>query len=641
MKNNIKILIVTLFLALTSNSCDEFLDVPPDAQLTDEVIFSSYNTFQGFIDTNYELISDPNNAGLVITANMACESASSSGASPAFTALNTNYQSLGQSGRSVWQGFSGTATPPFTIAQSGLYDWWPFGCRVANIAIENLKFFKLPDEKDPDYALRLEEKNKLEGQALFFRAYFNFSILCAYGSIPYIDQVYSQDNIRQPRYYTDTESGKKDYQAASEKAARDLRRAADLLPVRWQVVPVGEIPDFAKDSDLGRITKGAALGLLTKVLLFAGSPLMEEVANKGVVSSAETPYNKEYMTRAAEAAAELIKLNEYKLTEFGAVTVGGSYLDGEGYKKMFTTNDGNVPYTSEVIFKRWGRGTGNGAIGTGLFNNTFSRAYAKGQLGNNAGGLETPLIEFLDKFEMKDGTQYKPGNANVGGFDDNKQKFFKDRDPRFDFNYYLHDEKVGTFTCSFENLGTVNFAAAKGPFMMTKFWFPGADPINNNYGKYLYGTPLIRLADVYLMYAEAVFEATGNVDGSIGGVLTARQALNLVRTRAKMPDYNPATYAVARTSHGELADDAAFRSAYRNERAVELAYEGHLWWDLRRWKRMHRLNTNVYALNFTKAYTGVSRILVQPFLFEMRHYWLPFPVGDTQVYKGFEQNPGW
>jgi starch-binding outer membrane protein, SusD/RagB family len=617
MKNNIKILIVTLFLGLLTNSCDEFLDVPPDAQLTDEIIFSSYNTFQGFLDTDYELINDPNNTGLVITANMACESASNSTASPAYTALNTSYINLGVNGRSIWQGVRGADSQPFRIADTGLYDWWPYGCRIANLALANLDLLTNATQ---------EEKDKIEGQALFFRAYLNFSILSAYGSIPYIDQVYDQDNIRQPRYYTDTQTGKKDYQAASEKAARDLRRAADLLPVSW-----GE-------NDLGRITKGAALGLLTKVLLYAGSPLMEEVATKGLVTSAETPYNKEYMTRAAETAAELIKLNAYQLTPFGNVTAGGSYLDGEGYKKMFTTNDGTVPYTSEIIFKRWGRGTSSGQ---GLFNNTFSRMYAKGPLGNQAGSLETPLIEFMDKFEMKDGTQYKPGNTNVGGYDDNKQKFFYERDPRFDFNYYLHDEKVGTYTCSFEDLGTLNFAAAKGPFMMSKYWYPGADPVNKNFGKYFYGTPLIRLADVYLMYAEAVFEATGNPDASIGGVLTARAAMNAVRNRAKMPDYNPATYAVARTSHGELATDAPFRSAYRNERAVELAYEGHLWWDLRRWKRMHRINDKVYALNFTKAYTGVSRVLVQPFLFELRHYWLPFPTGDTQVYKDFPQNPGW
>lgn len=617
MKNNIKILIVTLFLGLVSSSCDEFLDVPPDAQLTEESIFSSYNTFQGFIDTDYELINDPNNTGLVITANMACESIAPANSSPAFHGVNLNYNSLGQNGRSIWQGTGGGSTIPFRISATGLYDWWPYGCRVANIALANLDLLKNASET---------EKNLLKGQALFFRAYLNFSVLCAYGSIPYIDQVYEQDNIRQPRFYE--YAGKKDYQAASEKAARDLREAADLLPVSWK-----------SEQDLGRITKGAALGLLTKVLLYAGSPLMEEMANKGLVTSSETGYNKEYMELAAKTAQELFDLKAYTMTDFGNVTAGGSYLDGEGYRKMFSSINGMIPYTSEIILKRWGRGT---QTGSALFNNTFSRAYAKGPLGNAAGTLESPLLEFMDKFEMNDGTQYKPGNSNdvKPGYDDDKQKFFKDRDPRFDYNYYLHDEKVGTYTCSFENLGKLNFSSAKGPFMMTKFWYPGVDPINNAYGKYMYGTPLIRLADIYLMYAEAVFE--GEVDLAKAGLtLTAEQALNEVRKRAKMPNYSPATYAVPRISHGELVGDSPFRSAYRNERAVELAYEGHLWWDLRRWKRMHRINDKLYALDFSKTFTGVSRVLLQPFLFEMRHYWLPFPVGDTQVYKGFSQNPGW
>jgi hypothetical protein len=437
--------------------------------------------------------------------------------------------------------------------------------------------------------------------------------------------VYDEENYKAPRYFD--YKGKKNYQAASEKAAEDLRRAADLLPVAWE------------DKDLGRITKGAALGLLTKVLLYAGSPLMEEVATKGSVTSAETEYNKDYMDRAAKAAVELINLNVYQLTPFGNVSLNGSFLDGEGYKRMFTTTDGTIPYTTEIIFKRWGRGViSNGATN---FSNTFARMYAKGPLGAAVGSMEAPLQEFLDKFEMRDGTQYKPGNTNVGGFDDNRQKYFRERDPRFDFNFYLHDERVGTYTCSFEELGTKNFLQAKGPFMMTKYWFPGADTVNAQWGRFQYGTPIIRLADIYLMYAEAVFEATGNPDASIGGGPTARAALNLVRNRALMPNYNPATYAVARLGHGELAADNPFRSAYRNERAVELAFEASLWWDLRRWKRFHRMSDKVSALNFNKAFTTVSRVTVQPFFFELRHYWLPFPVSDTQIYKGFEQNPGW
>jgi starch-binding outer membrane protein, SusD/RagB family len=629
MKNNIIVFITTLCISILSSGCEEYLDVPPDAQLTEEVIFSDYNSFQGFLDTNYEMVSDPNNTTLVVSGNMACESASNSSASPAFQALNCNYQSLGQTGRSVFQGFSAVSTSPFRIDNTGIYDWWPYGCRISNIALQNLKFLKIPENKnDPEYNQRVEEKNRIEGQALFFRAYFNFSVLCAYGSIPYLDDIYVGDNVKQPRYYTF--AGKKNYQAASEKAVADLRRAADLLPVSWA----------SEQNNLGRITKGAALGLLTKVLLYAGSPLMEEVANSGIVSSADTEYNKDYLRRAAETAVELFNLNAYQLTPFGNITERGNFKDGDGYRKMFTTIDGTIPYTTEVIFKRWGRGVSSGK---GLFENTFGRIYGKGDLSNVPGGLETPLIEFMDKFEMRDGSQYKPGNSSaiISGFDDNKFQFFYNRDPRFDYNYYLHDEKVGTFICNFEDLGRTNFNAAKGPFMMTKFWYPEADTVNNQWDKYMYGTPLIRLADVYLMYAEAVFELENNINASIAGGITAVQALNRVRERVGMPNYNPTTYQKARLSHGELETDNPFRSAYRNERAVELAYEGHLWWDLRRWKRMHRLNDKVSALKFNKDFTVCSRELVQSFQFEMRHYWLPFPVLDTQVYNGFEQNPGW
>jgi len=108
-----------------------------------------------------------------------------------------------------------------------------------------------------------------------------------------------------------------------------------------------------------------------------------------------------------------------------------------------------------------------------------------------------------------------------------------------------------------------------------------------------------------------------------------------------MPAYKPEGVSGERITNGELPLDPPFRLAVRNERAVELAYEGHLWWDLRRWKRMHRLNSNVYILDFNKTFTTSSRVLMQAFPFELKHYWLPFRVGDTQVYEGFPQNPGW
>jgi len=618
MKNIFKLLIITLIAGLLSTGCEEYLDVPSDASLTEEMLFSSYKTFQGFLDPCYSMISDANNSDLVISHNIGTESVSNSNASPSLRALNLDYPWLSgaQSGRSIWTGFGSSSSP--SAEKQGLYNWWPLGSRIANISLENLKYLKDATQ---------EEKDKLEGQALFFRAYLNFEVARAYGSIPYLDEIYLGENARQPRYWTDEKSGKKDFQAVAEKAARDLQRAAELLPVAWE------------EYNTGRITKGAAYALLSKVLLYAGSPLYEESSVKGnsAVTASETPYNKDYMKRAAEAAAEVIKMNVYELTPWGT---GTGDFSADGYRKIFTTIDGKVPYTKESIFQRWNSPTGN--TGKGLMDNRFGRIYSTGHLGVSAGGCENPLLRFMDKFEMKDGTPYKTGNQINGGYDDDLDKFNNQRDPRFQYNYRLHNEKIGNFTTSFELKGLGYDKTLKGPFLMTKFWYPLADAKNNQFGQFNYVTPSVRYAEVLLFYAEAVFEATGNPDASLGGAaITARQALNLVRNRALMPDFKQETYAVARTEHGELATDHSFRLAVRNERCVELAYEGHLWYDLRRWKRSHLLEKQVWILDFSKDYKSVTRSVLQPYLFEMRHYWLPFNTTHTQIYEGFPQNPGW
>jgi len=628
MKQTFKILIATLFVGLLSTSCEAYLDIPSDATLSEEVIFSSYNTYQGFLDPCYTLISDANFHDLAITNNIGGESYASVVASPTSRGINGDYMWLatGTGGRSIWTGFSNPSTSPPSVEKTGLYKWWPVGSRICNISLKNLNL--LTDATQ-------EEKDKIEGQALFFRAYLNFEVARAYGSIPYLDQIYLADNVRQPRYWTDEVSGKKDCQAVFEKAARDLQKAADLLPVAWE------------SYNTGRITKGAALSLLAKVLLYAGSPLFEESSNLGGsrVTFDNTGYNKEYMQRAAEAAAEVIKLGVYELTPFIGDATEEAKSPGGGYRKMFCNITGDVPYSSEVIFKRW---IVQNQVGKGLFDNRFSRIFAKhATLGGNSGGSEYPLLRFMDKFEMSDGTPYKPGNSVDGGYDDNVTKFQAQRDPRFDYNFRLHNEKIGNYAPNFQNLGKDIDATAVGPFLITKFWYPLVDKPNAVWGKFNYGTPSLRYAELLLIYAEAVFEATGNPDASIGGVMTAREALNLVRTRVNMPNYNPATYAVARTLHGELATDAPFRSAVRNERCVELAYEGHMWFDYRRWKRSHLLDKQVWLLDFktdvaTKStFTSATRVALMPFVFELRNYWLPFNTDHTQIYEGYSQNPGW
>lgn len=616
MKNSIKVILISLLIGINTTSCEEFLDVPPDATLTEEGVFSSYNTFQGFIDPCYDLVSDPNSHCLSGSANYGTESINVRADLPVGAANVLDYNKLGFGGGSYWTGNVAKSTSGIDTTVDGLWDFWPYACRISNIALNNLDKLRNTSK---------EERDKLEGQALFFRAYFNYQIVIAYGTIPYLDQVYDQDNIQQPRHWTDTPSGKKDSQAVLEKAARDLQRAAELLPVSW-----------GNDAEIGRITKGASLALLSKVLLFAGSPLFEEVSEKGVVSAEDTPFDKDYMTRAATAAAAVLKLNVYNLTPFGTP----NSTQGDGIKRMFVTTDNKVPYTDEIIFKRFSSVNGPDW-------NFWARIFVKGAIGLSTGGCENPNLLYMDKFEMKDGTPYKPGNSDVGGYDDNLTKFNDERDPRFQYNYYLHGETINKLVLNFSNRGQVQSTNNAGPFLLTKLWLHGVDGFHGVPSNFNYGTPLIRLADVYLIYAEAVFEATGNPDASIGGGPTARQALNMVRARSNMPDYNPATYATARINHGELSSDDPFRLAVRNERNVELAYEGHYWFDIRRWKRWHRLDNKLWILYFTQAnpnvlsYTNVSRLAYKDFNVLLKHYWLPFSTKDTQYYEGFEQNPGW
>ena len=90
---------------------------------------------------------------------------------------------------------------------------------------------------------------------------------------------------------------------------------------------------------------------------------------------------------------------------------------------------------------------------------------------------------------------------------------------------------------------------------------------------------------------------------------------------------------------------------YRNERAVELAYEGSYWFDIRRWKRAHlKDGTQLQALDFQTKKNGkyyvvkeetVSRVNSQQYIFKDAHYWMPFPVGMTRFSADWEQNPGW
>lgn len=136
----------------------------------------------------------------------------------------------------------------------GLYPLAWYGIRKANLGLENMNL--LVNATD-------EERNLIRGQLLFFRGWFHFMLIQYFGGLPYVDRVLpSDEQLRLPRLK---------YQECAEKAAKDFRAAADLLPINWDNTNAG-VQTLGKNQL--RINKIMALGYLGKNYLWAASPLM-------------------------------------------------------------------------------------------------------------------------------------------------------------------------------------------------------------------------------------------------------------------------------------------------------------------------------------------------------------------------------
>jgi hypothetical protein len=151
---------------------------------------------------------------------------------------------------------------------------------------------------------------------------------------------------------------------------------------------------------------------------------------------------------------------------------------------------------------------------------------------------------------------------------------------------------------------------------------------------------MFRLAEMYLNFAEAAYQATGNPETAInignGMSMSARDAVNAIRRRVGMPDI-PA---------GLSKDE--FEKRYRNERRVELAYEGHRYFDVRRWKIMEQSERYVTGMRITKNDDGsfnYQRISFERDSYKEKLYFYPIPQGEIDkmfTHTGLDwQNPGW
>ena len=190
-------------------------------------------------------------------------------------------------------------------------------------------------------------------------------------------------------------------------------------------------------------------------------------------------------------------------------------------------------------------------------------------------------------------------------------------------------------------------------YLIRKYIPYKANKFDKQTSNYQFGIPYIRLAEMYLIYAEAINEVCPSPTAvPAWAPMSAVDAVNIIRRRVKLPIDEDVTKPYELYTYGteSLPDVAAkfttdretFRKRIWNERSVELAFEGHRWYDIRRWYVAHLPEYKIrYKGVFDKQHTYFRKEVVCNGVFDQKHYWMPFNRTDVQQYEGFTQNPGW
>ena len=660
--NNIKSLLCGSLLLVAGSvsftSCTDWLDKDPESIVAEDEAFKNFRNFQGYIEEIYSLIPDKEKINYCTAWNFGDDAVHN----PEGYAHMDHQVDLGNY-RNWWEN---TQCWLNGNSNSLWKNSW-YSIRKCNMGIANIKSLIGTDE----------ERDLLLGQMYFFRAWWHFELMCYWGGLPYIDEAFESNAIPElPRL---------SFQECANRCAEDFQKAADLLPMSWDETLAGQ--QTSGKNDL-RINKFMALCYLGKCYLWAGSPLMKEfekTKNGGVAqllgasSNGKTyDYDVEYCKKAADVFGRLLEMVgrgqvQYKLAEFKYSNLYDHERDPNAescYSDIFYTvkQSWNMPGSTEAIF----RGAYPGA-------NSANWNCAK-IFGPKVAGLVAhdniihhPTANLIDQYGMANGQPIYIVQNGVyvlnpeSGWDPTHP--YKNRDPRFyhdisfdGFHYVLQTEGLSADQKKLEYcpLYTGGAERAVDNASSTGYFIQKLVPHQCNEGDRWYDwdyafqsyLPYMRLADIYLMYAEAQGVVGGPKSSSDYCSLSAVDAINALRDRVNSDDY-PMEHVQANF----LDTKEHFLDEVRRERAVELAFEGFRWCDLQRWlllteppytvKYSHefeRLEKDDWFKNHDPKDAQVANFHKEELItrrLESKHYWFPLPDKDTYLYEGFVQNPGW
>ncbi len=508
-----------------------------------------------------------------------------------------------QTGGSIETFYNGTWSP--SKAQGSLWSNMYDGIKTCNVVLKDFQDLTFDDfVLNADYKAQLNRYQNYKWEARFWRAYFYFNLVRQYGGVPIID-------MDMPASEVNNQSRK-----SSDEIFQYVMDECD-------VVKDSIIKDYTKLGSLalgtpddGRVNDLAVMALKARAALYWASPLFNPTGDK---------------ERYHKAALYTKALLDSCTTKRG-MSLAKKYEDLWATKN-YTDEDKKC----EIIFGR--RIYSTKISTTDASDNTVETYNYPVGIEGGSTGSNCPSQNMVDAYEM----QATGLGINEAGSGYDAANPYAGRDPRFALTIAKNGDVWPTaYKAALQTYqGGVNAEPIVGAtptgYYLKKLLHGDIDLRASSKNKGDYHTYVTyRLGEFYLNYAEAVYKYLGSATATSAEFpMSADDAINLIRKRAGMPDF------LTSLSHEQ------FWEKYKNERMVELAFEGHRFWDVRRWKEADKYFKNIQKMKITKNDDGsftYTRETIQR-QWDDKMYLFPIPSDVMLKHEKYglkwEQNPGW
>ncbi|MDD4591880.1 MAG: RagB/SusD family nutrient uptake outer membrane protein [Parabacteroides sp.] len=641
MKKTYKIFLLSTLLTI---SCSDYLDVVPDNVATIDNAFTNRYNAEKFLFTCYSYL--PNHTSL--------------STNPAFFGgyemwmlndeLTWPYVQGGTNQYAYFMARDGqTANSPYINTWEGLrggVDLWT-GIRDCNIFLENIH---LPRDIDD------EERERWIAEVKFLKAYYHFYLFRQYGPIPIVDQnLPVSTDVDEVAIYRNT------VEEVTEYIVNLLDEAAAILPTIIENTT----------EEMGRITKPIALALKAKLLTLVASPLFNGnsnytsvVDNRGIHLFPQE-YDANKWSVAAAAIKEAITCAEENGVElYYFKSIGFDNLSESTKAKLNIRGSVTERWNPEII---WGSTQST----SGLQKSLAHRQVGLTAVAAYVACVGNPTIRTVERFYSKNGVpieednswdyanRYDVRNSTANekflikeGFTTAKLNF--DREIRYYASLYFDGSMVYGNGVNTENdYSKINYTSMKNGSMSGRFTnnmysatgygvkklvHPNSVVGNTSFTNYEFSFPIIRLSDLYLLYAEALNEVKSTPDNEVFFYI------DKVRERASLGGVveSWANYSSVPT---KPLTKTGMREIIHQERLIELAFEGQSYWDLLRWRKAQQefskpiLGWNVLGKEVSDYYQ--MRTIFTPNVFNIKNYFQPIRNYELSVNNNLVQNYGW